>query len=168
MSMEANKMETKILDELYQKIATQVIETIPEEWDKFKLYSEVDKYSDTTMFYYYPKNSKEPIYSLDIEDIDGVDEDIVQNNLSKLSNLLRNLWEEFIRNEHEPWTNLTFEIDAEGDFTIDYDYTNLDAVKYDHFERIIIWKYEHLGILPKSGRDDELSMVEAYIANKNK
>ncbi|MBC2099439.1 DUF600 family protein [Listeria booriae] len=48
----------------------------------------------------------------------------------------------------------------------DYDYTNLDVGKYDQFERIIIWKYEHLGILPKAGRDDELSMVEAYIAKK--
>lgn len=166
--MEANETGTKALGELYRKIATQVVETIPEECDKFKLYSEIDKYSDSTMFYYYPKNSKEPIYSLDIEDIDGVDEDIVQNNLSKLSNLLRDLWDDFIRNEREPWTNLTFELDAEGDFTIDYDYTNLDVGKYDQFERVIIWKYEHLGILPKAGRDDELSMVEAYIAKKNK
>jgi len=67
-------MNTENFESIYQKVAMQLNIIIPELWGKVIVYSEVDEYSDSTVFFYYPKNKQEPIYSLDIEDMEGIDE----------------------------------------------------------------------------------------------
>ncbi|WP_241433266.1 immunity protein YezG family protein [Listeria grandensis] len=43
-------MNTENMERLYQEIANHVMQIIPEEWDKFLLYSEVDEERDATFF----------------------------------------------------------------------------------------------------------------------
>lgn len=156
------------LENIYQKIAIQLNKIIPEPWDKVMVYSEVDEYSDSTVFFYYPKNKQEPIYSLDIEDMDGIDEEEIDHQLNHLDSILRELWEEFKRNKQEPWTNLTFELYATGKVDIDFDYTKLEEENnYNHYERLIIWKYKNMGILPNEERESDVKLIREYINNKN-
>ncbi|RID89374.1 DUF600 family protein [Peribacillus asahii] len=158
-------MNTEGLEHLYQKIGTQLNVIIPEAWDKVLLYSEVTEWSNTTYFYYYPFQKATPIYSLDIEDMDNVDEE-VDNQLFELYTYLRALWSEFKKNKQEPWTNLTLELTSDGKFNIDYDYRNLE--NEDIYEQQVIWKYERLGMLPDDDRKRDVKIIEEYKKNKQK
>lgn len=75
----------------------QLNNIIPEPWEKVLVCSEVDEYSDSTVFFYYPKNEQQPIYSLDIEDMERIDEDETEVQLNLLDSILRELWAEFKR-----------------------------------------------------------------------
>ena len=79
-------MNTGNLESVYQKIAIQLKNIIPEPWEKVMVYSEVDEYSDSTVFFYYPKEEQEPIYSLNIQDMKGIDEDETDRQLNILDN----------------------------------------------------------------------------------
>ncbi|PEJ35497.1 immunity protein YezG family protein [Bacillus pseudomycoides] len=160
-------MNTENLEGIYQKIAIQLNYLIPELWDKVVVYSEVDEYSDSTVFFYYPKNKQEPIYSLDIEDMDGINEKEIDNQLNELDSILRELWEKFKRNKQELWTNLTFELYSTGKFELEFDYTLLAGEhSYNYCERLIIWKYEELGIFPNGDRENDVKLIREYIKKK--
>lgn len=157
-------MNTKNLERIYQKVAMQLNNIIPESWEKVMVYSEVDEYSDSTVFFYYPQNKIEPIYSLDIEDMEGIDEDEIDSQLNSLDSVFRELWEEFKRNEQKPWTNLTFELYSTGKFDIEFDYTILEEENnYNHYERLIIWKYKNLGVFPNEKRENDVKLIREYI-----
>ncbi|MBC2148862.1 DUF600 family protein [Listeria booriae] len=70
--------------------------------------------------------------------------------MSNLSDLLRNLWDEFIVNKQEPWKSLNFTLNSEGKFNIQYSYEDLEKNSYDYVNRVAIWEYEKLNMLPKS------------------
>ncbi|MBC6971157.1 DUF600 family protein [Bacillus sp. Xin] len=114
-------MNTENLESIYQKVAIQLNNIIPESWEKVMVYSEVDEYSDSTVFFYYPKNKQ------------------------------------------EPWTNLTFELYSTGKFDIEFDYTILEENNYNHYERLIIWKYRNLGIFPDEKRESDVKLIREYI-----
>lgn len=156
-------MNSEDLESFYQKIAVQLNKTIPEPWEKVIVYSEVDEYSNSTVFFYHPKNHEKPIYSLDIEDMEGIDEDEIDNQLNVLDNLFRELWAEFKTNNQEPWTNLTFELHSTGKFDIEFDYTNLEDSNYYYYERLILWKYTKMGIFPDEERENDVQLVKEYI-----
>lgn len=44
-------MNTENLESIYQKVAMQLNIIIPEPWEKVIVYSEVDEYSDSTVFF---------------------------------------------------------------------------------------------------------------------
>jgi uncharacterized protein (TIGR01741 family) len=157
-------MNTEKLESIYKKIAIQLNNSIPEPWEKVMVYSEVDEFSDSTVFFYYPKNKREPVYSLDIEDMEGIDEDEIDHQLNILDNITRELWEEFKRNKQEPWTNLTFKLHSTGKFDIEFDYTKLEEENdYNHYERLIIWKYKNLGIFPDENKESDIKLISEYI-----
>jgi len=66
-----------------------------------------------------------------------------------------------INNEQEPWTNITFILESNGKFKIDYDYTDLSEASPR--EQHIIWKYKYLGIMPKNEYGKKV--IEEYIRN---
>lgn len=59
-------METEKMGVLYQKIAEQINEMIPSEWNKVSLYAEILDDSREVYFFFNTKNSEEFIYSHDI------------------------------------------------------------------------------------------------------
>ncbi|MBC1500343.1 DUF600 family protein [Listeria weihenstephanensis] len=156
-------MNTENMERLYQEIANHVMQIIPEEWDKFLLYSEVDEERDATFFYYYPKSTNTPIYSLEIEDMEGVNEELIEAETDKLDNCLRALWNEFIINKQEAWKSVNFTLDSTGSFEINYSYDALDEYGYTFYERVTIWKYEKLGILPKDNNSSGMRLINEHI-----
>ncbi|MGG0790440.1 immunity protein YezG family protein [Peribacillus simplex] len=158
-------MNKEKMEQLYQNIGRQLNFIIPESWDKVLLYSEVTEWSNRTYFYYYPDNKETPIYSLDIEDMDNVNEDEVNRQLHQLYESLRELWDEFKNQKQEQWTNLTLELTSNGKFNIDYNYRNLE--NDDSYEQQVIWEYEKLGIMPKANRKRDFKIIEEYKKIKN-
>ncbi|MDY0406306.1 DUF600 family protein [Virgibacillus sp. 179-BFC.A HS] len=68
-------METRTMEQIYQQIANILIDIIPEDWEKVYVYAEVREGYKKVLFYYYPLNAEEPVYSLDIADIFNINED---------------------------------------------------------------------------------------------
>ncbi|MEG2018789.1 MAG: DUF600 family protein [Clostridium sp.] len=153
-------MNTDKMEKIYENIGENLNEIIPEEWSRVVLYSEVSKHSSTTYFYFYPKNSNELIYSLDIEDNYDIDEDALEELFDSLDMELKSLYHEFKSNKQKPWTNLTLELKSDGEFNIDYDYSDLSDS--DDYEQQIIWKYEKLGIYPDKNSTRDVNIIETY------
>lgn len=136
------------LDRVYQQIAEVVVETIPEEWFKVYLYAQVVDGSQTAYFYYYPEGSDKPIYSHEITELYTISELEYSEKWHRLIDFIQVLWTAFKDNDQEPWTNFTMVFDKLGKFNIDFNYDDLSNI--DPHERKTIWKYENLGIMPKS------------------
>ncbi|TYQ14662.1 UNVERIFIED_CONTAM: uncharacterized protein (TIGR01741 family) [Acetivibrio alkalicellulosi] len=151
-------MEEK-LNEIYGKIAETLNETIPEEWDKVYVYGEILEDVQKGFFNYYPKSSNLSVYSHDIPNLFEVSKDEYRKMWNQLLEDLEELWCEFKNNGQEQWTNLTFILENNGKFKIDYDYTDLSDA--DDSERHLIWNYKYLGIMPED--EDDKQIVEEYI-----
>lgn len=61
---------------IYQKIAEQINEIIPSEWEKVALYAEILDDSSEVYFFFTTPQNQEYIYSHDIPEHFNVDEDI--------------------------------------------------------------------------------------------
>lgn len=158
-------MNNEKMEQLYQKIGQQLNLIIPEAWNKVLLYSEVTEWSNRTYFYYYPYEQEIPVYSLDIEDMENVNEDEINSALHRLYKLLRELWDEFKKQKQDQWTNLTFELMASGKFNIDYSYREIE--NEDSYEQQVIWEYEKVGIIPNENRKRDFKIIEEYKRNIN-
>lgn len=154
-------METERMAELYQQIAEMVNDIIPEEWIKVFVYAEVQEDVSKVDFYYYPEGKENPVYVLEIIDLFEIDEDYLDNLRNKLSDCFEELWNEFVRNNENVWTNLTFILDRTGVFKIDYEYEDLSEV--DDFERQVIWRFKYLGIEPPTEKKRARQIYEKYL-----
>lgn len=57
---------------------------------------------------------------------------------------------------------------SSGKFDVEFDYTLLEKENnYNHYERLIIWKYEKLGISPDAKRESDVELIKEYINTKN-
>ncbi|MEC2074524.1 antitoxin YezG family protein [Metabacillus fastidiosus] len=156
-------MNENKLNSIYQNIAQTVIETIPEEWSKVFVYGEITEDTSNAFFFYYPENNKSPIHSHNIPDIFGIEKETYKEKWRTLLDYLEELWYEFKNNNQEPWTNLTFIFNHEGELKIDYDYEDLSEA--NDYERRIIWKYKYLKLLPEDKDDQEI--LKTYLCNHN-
>ncbi|MCP1565199.1 putative antitoxin YezG [Bacillus velezensis] len=98
------------------------------------------------LFHFKTPENNQIIYSQDIPSHYNVSKDIFKT-------LLRELFEE-LRTEHrnnndDVWTNLTLTLDRSGEFQL------------DGYERIAIWEYKNLGILPED--EDDKEFVISYL-----
>ncbi|WYQ43575.1 MAG: antitoxin YezG family protein [Shouchella clausii] len=141
-------MNEEQLDRLYKHIAEVVVETIPEEWSKVYLYGEVVEGSQTAYFYYYPEGSNKPINSHEITELFPVSEREYTEKWHRLVDFIQELWRAFKDNGQDSWSNFTMIFDKTGKFNIDFNYNDLSNI--DPHMRKTIWKYKHLGIMPKS------------------
>ncbi|QXE01506.1 antitoxin YezG family protein [Terribacillus sp. DMT04] len=155
-------MNEEKIDLLYQQIAVIIVETIPETWSKVYLYGEVVEGSQTAYFYYYPDRSDKPVYSHEITELFSVIEQEYTEKWNRLVDLIQELWRAFEDNGQETWTNFTMFFDKAGKFKIDFNYDDLSNV--DSHERKTIWKYEHLGIIPKSNSGKK--QLEKYLSTR--
>lgn len=81
--------------------------------------------------------------------------------LRELRELFEELRTEHRNNNNDVWMNLTLTLDRSGEFQLDYNYDDILASELDGYERIAIWEYKNLGILPKD--EDEKEFVISYL-----
>ncbi|MCY8098551.1 immunity protein YezG family protein, partial [Bacillus atrophaeus] len=105
-------METEKMGQLYQKIAEQINDIIPSEWNRVVLYAEILDDSREVYFFFNSNESDEFIYSHDIPEHFQVSEQIYDDLLIKLQNLFDELRNEYKENNPEVWTNLTLKLES--------------------------------------------------------
>ncbi|WP_196600232.1 immunity protein YezG family protein [Pectinatus frisingensis] len=137
-------METKRMEQLYQKIVNIINSMLPEKWEKLHLYAEVREGYASVFFYYYRSGSITPIHSLDITDKFIVDDNYFSKLEHQLYNTFRELLLEFKVQEQEIWTNLTLILRSNGKLKITYGYENVSQIS--SVEKKEKWKAKYLGI----------------------
>lgn len=58
-------------------------------------------------------------------------------------------------NIDQVWTNLTLTLESNGQLQLDYNDDDILATELDGYQRIALWEYKTLGILPKDEDDKE-------------
>ncbi|MBZ6489634.1 antitoxin YezG family protein [Bacillus subtilis] len=154
-------METKKTQDLYQLISQKLNDIIPCEWTKIYLYAEVLDDSTMVLFHFRTPGNNQIIYSQDIPSHYNVSKDIFKTLLRKLRELFEELRTEHRNNNDDVWTNLTLTLDSSGKFQLDYNYDDILASEFDGYERIAIWEYKNLGILPED--EDDKEFVISYL-----
>ncbi|MBM7664506.1 uncharacterized protein (TIGR01741 family) [Solibacillus kalamii] len=135
-------METKQMEVIYQKVANILVEMIPEEWEKILLYAEVREGFSQVFFYYYPVNQEQPVYSLDIVDVFNIDKPLHRKLKQELYDCFEELWNEFMVQDQELWTSLTYILDNMGRMKLNYGYDDISEISPD--EKQDKWEAEYL------------------------
>jgi uncharacterized protein (TIGR01741 family) len=130
------------MEVIYQKVAHILVEMIPEEWEKILLYAEVREGFSQVFFYYYPVNGEQPLYSLDIVDVFNIDKPLHRKLKQELYECFEELWNEFLVQDQELWTSLTFILDNKGRMKLNYGYDDISEISPD--EKQDKWEAEYL------------------------
>ncbi|MCC2529342.1 TIGR01741 family protein [Bacillus halotolerans] len=152
------------MQDLYQLISQKLNDIIPCEWTKIYLYAEVLDDSTMVLFHFRTPEHNQIIYSQDIPSHYNVSKDIFKTLLRELRELFEELRTEHRNNNDDVWTNLTLTLDRSGEFQLDYNYDDILASELDGYERIAIWEYKNLGILPED--EDDKEFVISYLGLK--
>ncbi|MBN1468666.1 MAG: DUF600 family protein [Fusobacteriaceae bacterium] len=147
-------MNTRNLEDLYEKIANTVNQMIPEEWTKVLIEAEIWSKNDdkknvgrtSVGFYYLSEKSKEYIFAYNIEDMFQIDTDNFEELRDRLYAYCNEMWKEFVNQGQEPWSRFTLMVTNEGKMKIDFAYDDLYEL-YENFtsdEIEEMWKEKYL------------------------
>ncbi|SLC13880.1 Protein of uncharacterised function, DUF600 [Mycobacteroides abscessus subsp. massiliense] len=147
--LKVKKLETKQMQDLYHIIGEKLNDIIPCEWTKIYLYAEVLDDSTMVLFHFKTPEKHQLIYSQNIPVRYSVSKDIFKTLLREIRELFEELRAEHKNNNDQVWTNLTLTLESNGQFQLDYNDDDILASELDGYQRIALWEYKTLGILPK-------------------
>ena len=142
-------MEEK-LAELYNKLANQIVDIIPVEWEEVNYLGEVGKgkLSSGSVFYFKDKNITLQCHK--IPEIYHVSKDIYMELFRNLDHILLEIYDCFIEDGQEPWEQLSLSFNAEGKFKIEFFYNVMENPEVGPLAREVIWAYRTFGYEPES------------------
>jgi uncharacterized protein (TIGR01741 family) len=149
------QMESQ-LQELYQEIAETVNNMIPEEWEIFYFYAQIDEFGGRVYFFYKSIRDNSYTYSLDIPKQFNPSELEFNNKEDKLFDLSEQLREIFKENNQELWYSFTLMLDQTGKFSVSFDYTDWLNTDYGFVAQKKIWKYKYLDEAPADEKTKSL------------
>ena len=106
-------------------------------WDKVVFYAEISKDNYMMEFYMPDKNGK----YVKCYNIDNITDEELNKAFEQIFNAVNPIWLNL--DEKNQWSNLTFIVDNEGNFQINYDYTDLTENCYEYRKQ---WKNKYLNI----------------------
>ncbi|MQR88609.1 DUF600 family protein [Bacillus megaterium] len=149
------------LQELYQEIAGTVNSMIPEEWEKFYFYAQIDESGGRVYFFYKSIRDNSYTYSLDIPKQFNISELEFNNEEDKLFDLSEQLREIFKENNQELWYSFTLMLEQTGRFSVSFDYTDWLNTDYGVVAQKKIWKYKYLDEAPADEKTK--SLIDQYL-----
>ena len=153
----------EILEYHYGEIANKLDEMIPVEWTKIAMLAEDLGTSCAAGVYFFTKDNK-IYYNHNIPEDFNVDEEVYRKILDELLEINGRLREEFINFGIQPWKLLSFILNEDWSFKLNYEYEIDEDI--DYMERKIIWAYEELGIMPEG--EFGKSILKEYLEEKEK
>ncbi|MFA0814285.1 MAG: immunity protein YezG family protein [Anaerofustis sp.] len=111
-------------EEYYTKLAILLNNVIPVSWKKIALHAEVGEDSISTYFYYLIENGEYLQGGAICDDYD-VSNLEYQEFLINLVETIKELNNDYGKNGQEKWNSMTFLLDSDGTFNIDYSYDDL-------------------------------------------
>ena len=156
-------VDEEILMHYYEEIANKLDEMSPVEWTKIAMLAEDLGTSCAAGVYFFTKDNK-IYYNHNIPEDFNVDEEVYRKILDELLEINGRLREEFINFGIQPWKLLSFILNEDWSFKLNYEYEIEEDI--DYMERKIIWAYEELGIMPEG--EFSKSILKEYLEEKEK
>ena len=156
-------VDEEILMHYYEEIANKLDEMSPVEWTKIAMLAEDLGTSCAAGVYFFTKDNK-IYYNHNIPEDFNVDEEVYRKILDELLEINGRLREEFINFGIQPWKLLSFILNEDWSFKLNYEYEIDEDI--DYMERKIIWAYEELGIMPEG--EFGKSILKEYLEEKEK
>lgn len=145
------------LNSLYTKIAQQVNDMIPVEWDNFYFNGEVKEKDGGVFFFFTPKGENQYVFSHYIPKFYSVDKRTYNKELHKLFELTGNLQQIFIDNDQEPWFSVTLIVKDESKLNVYFDYTNWLDSEFGPTDRIRYFEHKHVN---KNKEQQESQLID--------
>ncbi|MCL2353466.1 MAG: antitoxin YezG family protein [Defluviitaleaceae bacterium] len=141
---------TNELNELYGKTANHISNMIPVDWEELYCMGVVTQDgASSAVFYFREEGQQEFIRSYDIAKTYDESEEMHNELKGELRAIVVEINECFEDHDQKLWDILTFKLNSEGAFNIDFEY---DSTNNDRgpLERELIWAYENFGYIPPS------------------
>ncbi len=119
-------------EDIFQQIYEELADFFPIDWDKIIIYLEYGKNSYS--FSFYVKEDDEYIKCYDLPDLN-------ENELLKAYKKIDSIICDERELDNMMWTNMTIIISPDGEFSADYDYTDLSENSYEFKKN---WKKKYL------------------------
>jgi hypothetical protein len=129
---------------LLQKIGNQLNSLIPIKWSKILLYTEIQPGVVSYYYCFHKLDNRELVQYEDIVRKYEVNRNKRILMESELTELITKLNDEFANNNQERWTTMTFILQNDGKFIIDYGYEDLNNTS--EITRRKTWKKKYLNI----------------------
>lgn len=159
---------TRKIKELYEDIQRKIFYMIPEKWEELYLYASViERFGNVEtgelFFYYIPKGilRKNPINVYEIPSKFNLEEGEYLRLVELLYDKIKELRNEFKKQETRTWSNLTITI-KDMKFHIDYDYEDLQNSEFDSYQRHIIWRSKYLNMGIEKVSKEEKNLLKRY------
>lgn len=137
-------MDNRNYESLFQKIGNCLNAIIPTKWKK--IFYNIELYPDVVSYHYcfYDANIGKLVQHGNIEKEYGGNRNQRRIMERELINLIKKLNDEYAKNNQERWTTMTFILQNDGKFNIDYGYEDLYATS--EMDRRELWEKKYLDI----------------------
>ncbi|EOB9330286.1 TIGR01741 family protein [Staphylococcus aureus] len=152
------------LSQMYNKIANEISDMIPVEWEKVYAIAYVDDGGGQVIFYYTKTGNDELyFYSSIVEDYNVSSEvfDDLWMELYRSFKKLRNIFKE---EGHEPWTSCEFDFTRDGNLNVSFDYIDWIKLGFGPSGKEKYYMYKKFGVLPETEYEiNKVKEVEKYV-----
>ena len=129
-------------EEYYKRIAEELVNVVPEKWERIYFRAEVGDESVSMYFYYRLIGSSEYEQGANLKRKYNLDRDVYSKFVSDICSIVQELNDDYVKNKQEKWTAMTYFINSNFNFTVDYEYFDLGSSL--KMERREIWKEKYL------------------------
>ena len=166
-------LDTPEIKNIYKEIQKKLFYMVPEKWDSLYLYASIVEKAyqmpiGEMYFYYFPKGllKRDAINVYQIPSKFNIEEQEYMKLVKSLYSSINSLREEYKKNKHRLWTNITISIEN-FKFKIEYNYDAIDSSEASNYERHIIWRYKYLKEDVETLNRKERKIINKYFSEKN-
>ena len=152
------------VSKLYNEIANDVSDMIPDKWENIYLKAYVNDESSEVFFFYTKNNENELYYSGDIPNLYNVSPVIYKDLLIEVHEKFIKLRDVFKKENQETWTSCEFHFSNEGKLNVSFGYIDWKNSDFGQYDRFNYYRYKKFGVLP--GLDytkEEIKEIEQFI-----
>lgn len=132
-------------ENISKEIAAELQAIIPADWKKIILYAEMTETSYEIFYYCFVRDSLEPIQCYDLPKSYDITEEKIDAGIERIAIIIKDEYNLTL----DKWSIFTFILKENGNFKIDFDYTDLTDGSYDFKKE---WKVKYLN----GNFDDEI------------
>lgn len=126
-----------------EKIKKELLAAAPENWDKAYIYAYIEGEKGIVECYY----------------VDEENDELFQEEASEeLFEYVCDFYDNYREENDEIWYTATFIMEKDGEIDLEIDYSNREQLS--DIEKIIVWQYEYLDILPEDEYNYLIEMLE--------
>ncbi len=114
------------MEEMFTDIANELVEILPSNWVRCFFYSEMTEKNYRSAFYMFFDDSEEPVHCNELVNF-GVSAQQLQKTFENIFQILKPYWRISVQSPKTKWTNCTFTLTSDGDFSLDVDNTDLTS-----------------------------------------